>query len=116
MKTIRNACQLQPKALEINVGDQIEQLDQIIQDTDGNGYFKKTFITEGMRTLLSKGIARLAGKSNALLSASLASAVGKRMAKILLSWIPGAGNVINAGIAASITEGLGWAAVAYFSS
>ena len=64
MKSICNACQLQPNALEINVGDQIEQLDQIIHDTDGNEYFKKTFITEGMKTLLSKGIARLAGKSN----------------------------------------------------
>lgn len=64
MKTIRSACKLQPKALEINVGDQIEQLDQIINDTDGHEYFEKTFITDGMRTLLSKGIARLAGKSN----------------------------------------------------
>jgi len=64
MKTIRSACQLQPNALEINVGDQIEQLDQIIQDTDGHEYFKKTFITDGMKTLLSKGMARLAGKSN----------------------------------------------------
>ena len=64
MKTIRTACALQPKALEINVGDQIEQLDQIINDTDGGEYFNKTFITEGMRTLLSKGVARLAGKSN----------------------------------------------------
>ena len=64
MKTIRNACKLQPNALEINVGDQIEKLDQIIQDTDGNEYFGKTFITDGMRTLLMRGIARLAGKSN----------------------------------------------------
>ena len=32
MKTIKSACQLQPKALEINVGDQIEQLDQIITE------------------------------------------------------------------------------------
>jgi hypothetical protein len=64
MKTIRSACQLQPKALEINVGDQIEQLDQIIQDTNGQEYFKKTFITDGMKTLLSRGMARLAGKSN----------------------------------------------------
>ncbi len=64
MKTIRSACKLQPKALEINVGDQIEQLDQIINDTDGQEYFNKTFITDGMKTLLSKGIARLAGKSN----------------------------------------------------
>jgi hypothetical protein len=64
MKTIRNACKLQPTALEINVGDQIEQLDQIIHVTDGQEYFKKTFITDGMKTLLSKGVARLAGKSN----------------------------------------------------
>tara|TARA_R110002126_G_scaffold146224_22_gene292197 strand:+ start:11138 stop:14206 length:3069 start_codon:yes stop_codon:yes gene_type:complete len=64
MKSVRNACQLQPKALEINVGDQIEQLDQIISGTNGQEYFKKTFITDGFKTLLSKGIARLAGKSN----------------------------------------------------
>ncbi|MBF0259873.1 MAG: hypothetical protein HQK62_13760, partial [Desulfamplus sp.] len=64
MKTIRNGCKLQPKARDINVGDQIEQLDQIIKETDCKEYFNKTFITEGMRTLLSKGMARLAGKSN----------------------------------------------------
>jgi len=63
MKTIRNACELQPNALEINVGDQIEQLDQIISDTDGHEYFQKTFITDGMKILLSKGMSRLAGKS-----------------------------------------------------
>lgn len=64
MRTIKSACQLQQKALEINVGDQIEQLDQIIYDTNGQEYFKKTFITDGMKTLLFKGMARLAGKSN----------------------------------------------------
>lgn len=36
MKTVRSACQLQPKALEINVGDQIEQLDQIINGNAAN--------------------------------------------------------------------------------
>jgi len=64
MKTIRSTCELQPNACDINVGDQIEQLDQIINDTDGRDYFNKTFITEGMNTLLTKGISRLAGKSN----------------------------------------------------
>ncbi|MDR3540486.1 MAG: DUF499 domain-containing protein [Desulfosporosinus sp.] len=64
MRTIRSACKLQPKALEIYVGDQIELLDQIIHDTNGQEYFKKTFITDGMKTLLLKGMARLAGKSN----------------------------------------------------
>ncbi|OQY49645.1 MAG: hypothetical protein B6230_07770 [Desulfobacteraceae bacterium 4572_89] len=63
MKTIQNACELHPKALDINVGDQIEKLDQVISETEGRNYFKKTFITEGMKTLLTKGMARLAGKS-----------------------------------------------------
>ena len=62
MKTVRNACTLQPNALEISVGDQIEKLDQLLVDTDGNEFFSKTFITEGMRLLLVKGLARLAGK------------------------------------------------------
>lgn len=44
MKNICNACKLQPNALDINVGDQIEQLDQIINETDGHTYFTKTFI------------------------------------------------------------------------
>jgi hypothetical protein len=64
MKTIKSACQLQPNALEINVGDQIEQLDLIIHRANGQDYFKKTFITDGMKILLSKGMARLAGRSN----------------------------------------------------
>jgi hypothetical protein len=64
MKTVRTACKLQSNALEINVGDQIEKLDQIITETDGVEYFSKTFITDGMKSLLTKGVARLAGKSN----------------------------------------------------
>jgi hypothetical protein len=64
MKSVRNACTLQPNALEITVGDQIEQLDEIIRGTDAAAYFAKTFITGGMRDLLEKGMARLAGKSS----------------------------------------------------
>lgn len=63
MKTIRNACKLHPNALNINVGNQIENLDEIIKETNGQEYFDKTFITEGMSSLLVKGMARLAGKS-----------------------------------------------------
>jgi len=64
MKTIRNACKLQPKALDINVGDQVERLDEIINESIGEEFFNKTFITDGMKALLYKGIARLAGKSS----------------------------------------------------
>ena len=64
MKTVRDACTLEPTALSIKLSDQIEQLDQLIKD-EGNGttFFKKTFITQGMQDLISEGIARLAGAS-----------------------------------------------------
>jgi hypothetical protein len=64
MKTVRNACQLQPSALTIKLSDQIEQLDELIAvEGDGEAFFAKTFITQGMRDLIDEGIARLAGAS-----------------------------------------------------
>lgn len=64
MFTVKSVCELQHNALEINVGDQVERLDQLVHGANGEDYFARTFITDGMKTLLSKGIARLAGKSN----------------------------------------------------
>lgn len=65
MKTVRDACQLQENALSIKLGDQIEQLDELIND-EGNGaaFFARTFITQGMQDLITEGIARLAGTSS----------------------------------------------------
>lgn len=64
MKTVRDACQLQPNALSIKLSDQIEQLDELITtEGDGSAFFEKTHITQGMQDLISEGIARLAGVS-----------------------------------------------------
>src|SRR3954451_23202753 len=65
MKTVRDACQLQPNALSIKLSDQVEQLDELI-GAEGNGevFFEKTWITQGMQDLISEGIARLAGSSS----------------------------------------------------
>jgi hypothetical protein len=65
MKTVRDACQLQPNALSIKLSDQIEQLDELI-NTEGNGlaFFEKTFITNGLQDLITEGVARLAGNSS----------------------------------------------------
>lgn len=65
MKTVREACELAPNALSIDVSDQIEQLEQLIH-AEGNGeaFYQKTFITAGMRDLLRGTIERLAGKSS----------------------------------------------------
>ena len=64
MKTVRDACKLQPNALAIKLSDQIEQLDELIHaEGDGVSFFEKTFITQGMQDLVTEGIARLAAVS-----------------------------------------------------
>ena len=65
MKTVRDACELQPNALSIKLSDQIEQLDELINaEGDGSEFFEKTHITQGMQDLISEGTARLAGVSS----------------------------------------------------
>lgn len=62
MKTVRDACELQPNALSIKLSDQIEQLDELIKsEGDGTEFFEKTHITQGMQDLITEGTARLAG-------------------------------------------------------
>ena len=64
LRTVKDACVLHDNALNINVSDQIEQLDGLIKaEGDGTAFFAKTHITQGMQTLITEGIARLAGKS-----------------------------------------------------
>src|SRR5271170_3724785 len=64
MKTVRDACELQPNALSIKLSDQIEQLDELINtEGDGSSFFEKTHITQGMQDLITEGVARLAGAS-----------------------------------------------------
>ena len=65
MKTVKDACELQPNALSIKLSDQIEQLDALItSEGDGKAFFEKTYITQGMQDLISEGLARLAGASS----------------------------------------------------
>ncbi|MCA9947426.1 MAG: DUF499 domain-containing protein, partial [Anaerolineales bacterium] len=65
MKTVRDACQLQPNALSVKLSDQIEQLDELISsEGDGTAFFEKTHITQGMQDLITEGIARLSGHSS----------------------------------------------------
>src|SRR5512137_2706653 len=65
MKTVRDACILQPNALSIKLSDQIERLDELIAtEGEGTAFFEKTFITNGMQDLITEGIARLAGNSS----------------------------------------------------
>ena len=51
---------------------------------------------------LSEGMARAA------VGTGLSSLVGRGLSQLLIGWIPGVGNIINASTAASVTESLGW--------
>ncbi|MFH1464725.1 MAG: hypothetical protein ABIO70_10095 [Pseudomonadota bacterium] len=43
-----------------------------------------------------------------------ATMAGRSASQVLLGWVPGWGNVLNASTAAGLTEAVGWAAVAWF--
>jgi hypothetical protein len=64
--TVKDACELHPMALNYAMGDQIENLAEVIEATaeDARAFFEKNYVTKGMHTLLSQGLARLAGKSD----------------------------------------------------
>src|SRR3954469_17594941 len=44
----------------------------------------------------------------------LASYVGRAASQVLLGWIPGVGNAINAATAAGVTESMGWTVASRF--
>jgi hypothetical protein len=64
LKTVRDACQLHPMALDYTMTDAIENLADLISDEgDGNAFFEKNYITRGMEELFQEGLLRLGGKS-----------------------------------------------------
>ena len=79
MKTVKDACTLQPNALSITLSDQVEQLDALIEaEGGGEAFFERTWITQGLETLISEGTARLAGaSSNAIFHLKQAMGGGK---------------------------------------
>lgn len=65
LRTVKQLCILQDNALSIKLSDQVEQLDELINiEGDGSKFFEKTFITNGMKDLVTEATARLASKSN----------------------------------------------------
>lgn len=45
-----------------------------------------------------------------------ATMTGRWISQVLIGWVPGYGNAVNATTAATITEAIGWAAVAMFEA
>jgi uncharacterized protein (DUF697 family) len=78
------------------------------------------FIIGGVQIYMIIEIAAEFGKrldyaaAKALFLTSIACVVGPEIANQMLKYIPGVGNAINASVAASVTETIGWAVVKYF--
>jgi hypothetical protein len=66
LKTIKDACEIHPMALDYAMTEQIENLSAVMDKTEkeAQDFFDQNFVTKGMEILLSDGLRRLAGKSN----------------------------------------------------
>ena len=65
LQTVRDACEFDPKAIDYALSDQVESLEDLVDHEPGaaEAFFRKTYVTGGMRTLLRQGLQRLAGRT-----------------------------------------------------
>lgn len=72
--------------------------------------FAITPIQVGMVVALGKvfGKSITDGVAQGVLKAAMGRAIGRAASQVLLGWIPGLGNTINASTAFAITERIGW--------
>ena len=54
--------------------------------------------------------------AKATVASATATAVGRAASQVLIGWLPGVGNIINATTAATITEAIGWTMAKEFES
>lgn len=62
------------------------------------------------------GIEILQSAAESMLATSLTTIFGRGISQVLVGWIPGIGNIINAGTAAGVTETIGWIIANQFDS
>jgi len=62
------------------------------------------------------GISLTESGAKSMIASSTGTLVGRGIYQFLIGWIPGLGNVLNAGTAATVIEGLGWAIVSDFDN
>lgn len=54
------------------------------------------------------GITLMRSQAEAMVASELAAQIGRTASQVLIGWLPGVGNVVNAVTAASLTETIGW--------
>lgn len=62
------------------------------------------------------GISITESAAKTAIAEALGTTIGRGISQVLVGWLPGIGNAINAGTAFSITEALGWLVVRDFDS
>lgn len=82
--------------------------------------FADTPILIGLEIKMVKDLGQVFGfrvseaTAKGLLAGFVGAIAGHTISKTVFGWIPALGNAINAGTAAAVIEGLGWAAVKHF--
>jgi hypothetical protein len=90
LQTVKDACQFDPKAVEYALSEQIESLDDLVghEEKSAGAFFRKTYVTGGMKTLLRQGLKRLAGKSGqAVFELKQAMGGGKTHSMLALGYL-----------------------------
>lgn len=65
IKTVKQACRLNPVIQDYRMSQGIENLADLIHDAgDGREFFLRNFVTHGMEQLFREGLLRLSGKSD----------------------------------------------------
>jgi len=90
LQTVRDACNFDPKAIDYALSDQIESLEDLVghEESDAEAFFRKTYVTAGMKTLLRQGLQRLAGVSGqAVFELKQAMGGGKTHSMLALGYL-----------------------------
>jgi uncharacterized protein (DUF697 family) len=62
------------------------------------------------------GISLSESAAKSIIAGAAGTLVGRGISQFLFGWVPGLGNAINAGTAATVIEGLGWALASDFDN
>ena len=62
------------------------------------------------------GISLTKSSAEAAIASVAGATIGRSVSQVLIGWVPGLGNIINASTAAAITEALGWALAEHFAA
>lgn len=107
LQTVLDTCRFKQDAIDFALTKQIEDLYDLVGHSpeDANDFFDKTYVTDGMATLIRQGLQRLAGRNDqAVFELRQAMGGGKTHSMLALGYLA-ANPEATASIDPSITEG-----------